>query len=1159
MKKIVLYIFFALLLLNTEHIMSQSTVNFKNKSITVYKSKWTQLDTLSIIPLSVQLYFNDSLVDDSLFDTDIINSSIRLKPTFYNFDSVLVNIKYQTFRFKINQPIQRKDKLLIQKTIEDPHQFFKISDDKPISSWNFNDSDLSKNGSISRGISVGNKQNVMINSDLNLQLSGKLSDQFQITAAITDRNIPLQPDGNTQQLQDFDKVYINLFNDKTKITAGDFELQNSPNTFLRFNKKLLGGFFEHKIALSDSNSITVKSAISVSKGKYKKQEISPIDGNQGPYKLVGENQEPFILVIAGSEKVFIDGVLQTRGDLNDYTIDYNVGELIFSPKQIITKEKRIVVEFEYSDKHYSRTFIYNEAQWKTKKSNSYISFYSETDLKNQSIQPELDETQKTFLTTIGDGISNAWYPNFDSVSFSGNEIRYKMIDTICETVFYDSVFVYSTNSDSAFYRLGFTYLGKNSGNYLLDVSLSNGRVYKWIAPINNIPQGEYEPILKLVPPQKKQVLNIGNKTQIGKYASLNTEIALSQNDKNTFSNIQNQDDYGFAFKANYSFEKQVGSKKDSLKQWHLATIFDYELVSTNFEGIEPFRDVEFNRNFGLSNLNTKSNQHTGGISFRMFNTNTKAQFGIKNLNKMPYYNGVQTKWGLSKNYKNVQFRSDGFYLSTSGKASKSKFLKNDAEISYHLKYFSPGIKWKFEDNRLYNPLNDSIYANSSGLNEFEWYIQQNDTAKNQFKLYYLLRFDDIANGLSMLRQSKSNEYGLKLNALTNQNHQLNTNITYRERIRLDTVTTKKESTFASNLDYSGSFLDKVIRTNTFYEAATGQEQKRDYYFLKVNKGTGNFVWNDYNNNGVEELDEFEQSIFSDQGEYIKLWRLTNDYIQTYYSRFSQTINLIAPTTWNNSKGLKGFISLFSNQFTFKSEKKLQNSPIIAFNPFQFNISDTDLVSINQSLRNSFIINQRNPVWNNEIIINKGNSKLFLTGGFEQRTFNNINNVFRITFLKKITSKTDAGIGNKQYTSDQFSTKNNSINQKSIEESISFLLSDNFRLILLYKYVEKQNIKSLNREQLYSTISSSEITWNIPSKGVLNWKISLIKNQYTDLQNTSLAFEMLEGLNVGLNFVTTLSLQSNIGKNLQLQFNYEGRASETSQMVHIGNITLRAYF
>ncbi|MBK7971372.1 MAG: hypothetical protein IPK08_21905 [Bacteroidetes bacterium] len=66
---------------------------------------------------------------------------------------------------------------------------------------------------------------------------------MEILAAITDNNIPVQPEGNTQQIQDFDKVFIQLSKNQSKLIAGDFELKRPDSYFMNFYKKGQGAVF----------------------------------------------------------------------------------------------------------------------------------------------------------------------------------------------------------------------------------------------------------------------------------------------------------------------------------------------------------------------------------------------------------------------------------------------------------------------------------------------------------------------------------------------------------------------------------------------------------------------------------------------------------------------------------------------------------------------------------------------------------------------------------------------------------------------------------------------------------------------------------------------------------------------------------------------------
>lgn len=1142
-------------------LSAQQYNNLRQKKIFIL-SDTTKIDSLSIVPGSLVLKDSlGNLLDTNSYQIDLVKGLLIAKKSNF-ITSVYVN--YRVFPVLFTKKYAHKEKTLIEPDHSgnyNPYNYVYKNPNNDI----FRTDGLNKTGSISRGLSFGNSQDVIVNSNLNLQLNGKLSEDIDVLAAITDNNIPIQPDGNTQQIQDFDKVFIQLTNKKNKLIAGDFELQRPKSYFMNLYKKAQGGIFSTSLDLSTKadkpQKMNIVLAGAISKGKYTKNTIASIEGNQGPYKLRGANNELYIIVLAGTEKVYIDGQLQKRGQEYDYIIDYNTAELTFMPKNIVTKDKRITVEFEYSDKNYSRSMFFVGDEYETKKLKVKLNVFSEQDSKNQPIQQDLTIEQKQFLAAIGDSLDMAFVPNVDSVAFTNKEVLYKRIDTLVAAVLYDSVYVYSNNADSAHYRLGFSLVGQGKGDYVQIKSSANGKVFQWMAPIAGIRQGNYMPYVLLVTPKKKQMVTLSAEYQITKKTIAAVEIAMTNNDLNTFSTKNKEDNLGYAGK--FRLENAFQINKNDSNKWILTSGIQHEWVNKLFNPIERYRDVEFERNWNLTNVNINEDENISGLNFNLANSKT----GILNYQAKSFYKG--NKYNALQNVLNGDLKKFGFQLTFAGSYLSSKSLVNNTEyykqkvaLSKKIKFLIIGAKEEQERNYIKDVNKDSLQTSSFAFDEYEAFVSSADTVLNKYSLNYKKRFDYSPSKHGFNLATVGETFGLNIGLLKNPKNTVVFTGSYRNLAINDTnlVLLKPDQSVAGRIEYNVKLFKTSVSLNTFYELNSGMEVKKEFSYIEVAQGQGIYAWTDYNSNDIKELSEFEIAAFQDQANYIKVYTPTNEYVKTYSNLFSEVLNINPAIVWANEKGLKKIISKFSAISTYRIDRKTSNSDFKdVYNPFETLVSDSTLISLNSSFRNTLYFNRTNSKFGMEINYQENGNKMLTTNGFDSRTQLIYGGKIRVNFSKSFSANVSYNQGEKTTHSEYLTNRDYRLLYQEVEPIIAIQPNNSFKLSFNYKYSDKKNTISAIQEKANNQRFGTEIKYNVLKKGSLLLKINYIEIKYNGSSNTPLAYEMLEGLKIGSNATWNLSYQRNISGNLQLNLMYDGRKSKDVKTVHVASIQLRAYF
>lgn len=1167
MKRFTIFIYFLFFILC---VSAQNVSNFRHKKI-IIKADSLIFDTLSIVAGS----FKFDLPEDELkFKIDYRKKQlIRL---VNNIIPDTINFSYKVYPFNFEKEYFNKDIKKLNQDLSLPNNPFNISFNKATLIKNktaFESDGLTKNGSISRGISFGNSQDIVVNSSLNLQVSGKLDNDIELSLAATDNNIPIQPDGNTQQLQEFDKVYIQLNNKAAKMVVGDFQIERPKSYFMNFYKRTQGVSFTSKNEISTKNknvlgTFTNAVTAAVSKGRFARDVLQGIENNQGPYRLRGADNEPFIIVLSGTEKVYIDGKLLTRGQENDYVVDYNNSEITFTAKNLITKDKRVIIEFQYAERNYARALYFVSSEFKTEKMRFFFDFYKEVDNKNKVLQQKLSDSEKLILNQVGDTLAAATGIGYSLATFNTTEVFYRKTDTIviASGIIYPNVLVYSTNADSAKYRAKFTLVGIGNGNYKQIQSSANGRVYAWYAPVAGVLQGDYEPIIQLVTPKKKQMLVAGAEYKLGKNGNIFFESVLSTNDKNTFSSVDSRDDNGQGVKVLLTNKNALG-KSDTLGRKNIGISYGlgYEFVQKNFTQIERFRNVEFDRDWNrniASLINNDQSIINGNLGVELGSV-YKANYNFSSFLEGNLYAG--TRQTVSNNFYRgpVKATHNASYTTTNTGNNATNFYRHKSNIALKFKNLQLGYIDDFENNLFKYTPTDSISSRSYQFYEWETNIANTDSSGNYFKLFYKERLDKKAYTQKLGDSAYAQNAGFQFNLNKYKNHILKTNMTIRKLqfLGANLLNNKPDNNLLSRIEYAPKLFKGFMQSSIYYEVGYGTELKREFSYLEVAPGQGQYAWQDYNNNGIKELNEFEISSFADRAIYIRVFTPTNNYIKVNHEQFSYSM-FLRPSVFKSDKNSKltKFIMRFSTQTAYRVDKKTQAQFNIAtINPFDANTNDSLMTAMGFNFRQALFFNQSAQVFGFDYTFQDNRNKQLLTNGYESRGLQTNELRVRYNATKAWGIFVNSTYGLKINESQFFTTRNYRISYVEAEPKISYQPNTFFRISLIYKLADKRNVYYGEFQHATLNDVGMEIKYNQLTRGTISAKANFIQIAYNDVGTSAVAYEMLNALKTGQNFTWGATFQCNLSNNMQISITYEGRKSPGNNVVNIGGAQVRAFF
>ena len=1109
-------------------------------------------------------------VHDRNANTIVINESRR------TFDTLRLRASYRHLPLSIPRTYTRYEIVDISDSTG-AGQVVRSDQTGEITATDIFGADFRRSGSITRGVTVGSNRDLTVQSGLRLQFSGRIADSVEVLGALTDEQTPIQPEGNTQTIREVDNIFFEVRSpvaDGTlgKFTAAGVDALGAESSFTAFGRKFQGIKALGKFKEAGATQLVA----AISPGTFRTQEFLGREGDQGPYRLTGESGEREILVQAGTEHVYVDGVEQTRGRDYDYVIDYGTGEITFQPRRPITGVSEIVVDFEYTNRRYSRSFIAASHAGRFIDSTLSLTarYVREGDNQDAPIDLTLSEQDRLLLAAAGADLTGAARTGATIVGRSDTlSGTYRRVDTMINGQS-ESIFIYDPSSPEAIYAVTFSRAPDGRGDYR---SVAFGR-YDFVGK----GAGDYLPVIFLPLPELYQIGALALGVRPSQRSSLQGEIAYSSRNRNRFSSDAATTLDGIGIRG----EGRVSSDSLRIAGMNLGTaeaVARINYLDAGFTPVSRISEAEFGRRWdagarlgesGFDDLMGEGSlrwrplptlELLGGVGHLRrgdFLTSTRQEYHAR-------YAGPRTPLAADATAEIIDSRD------TIAGGRTGDWTKLRGGMKYRLGRFTPGVRADFQEREDRRIGADTLLPGAFRYLEVgPDLLIDHPFIRTELGARYRwddsARFDPATGDTRYVADGSATTLSLRGDLRGVKALRSSLDFTYRHK-RYDSVPGVDPLSRLDNVSILArsesrwSPFNGGVELEAVYDVQTERAARTQRLFVQVPVGQGEYIWRDIDSNGVQTEEEFRETI-ADEGEYVRIDLPTEQLFPVVDLAADVRLRIRPETLLDDSTAIGRLLRPFSSETTLRISEKNSGedeTPIylLDFSRFQ---NDSTTIAGAGTIEQTLHLFERSRAFNARL---RFTSRTGLTRYFDAvERSRAIERTLRLEWNPTIDIglMADLAVEDRSLLGGALTaTRAYDLEALRGETDFSYRPARSVELGWIFRIRSVDDVFPTVPRTTFLTGNEIRGVYSIETKGRLTASLERTVVEGENLAGGdifTLPFQLTDGYAIGTTWIGRLGVDYRFGANIQASLTYTGRAEPPSnRVVHIGRMEFRAFF